>query len=57
MPDRLPVHLVIRRFAQQSFYAGLFLLRAALVTTVWLGMLPWITISTWRVYFAMGEST
>jgi E3 ubiquitin-protein ligase MARCH6 len=51
------MHLVIRRFAQQSFFAGLFLLRAALVTFVWLGVLPWITIWTWRMYFTMGEST
>jgi E3 ubiquitin-protein ligase MARCH6 len=57
MPDRLPLHLVIRRFAQQSFFACLFIIRAALVTSVWLGVLPWIVLCTWRAYFTMGEST
>lgn len=57
MPDHLPVILLLRRFAQQTFFAILLCLRAVLVAVVWLGALPYITICTWRVYFAMGSST
>ncbi|KAI6124626.1 hypothetical protein EV401DRAFT_1173022 [Pisolithus croceorrhizus] len=28
-----------------------------MITTIWLAVLPWITIWTWRLYFTMGEST
>ncbi|KAG9309896.1 hypothetical protein JVU11DRAFT_9928 [Chiua virens] len=57
MPPSLPPLLLIRRLAQQAFFASLFGIRAILVATVWLALLPWITIWTWRVYFTMGEST
>lgn len=57
MPTSLPPLLLIRRLAQQTFFASLFGIRAILIAFVWLGLLPWITIWTWRVYFTMGEST
>ena len=57
MPSTLPPFLLCRRLAQQALFAVLFGLRAILVGTVWLAVLPWITIWTWRVYFTMGEST
>lgn len=57
MPNSLPPLLLIRRLAQQAFFVSLFGLRAILVAIVWLALLPWITIWTWRVYFTMGEST
>jgi E3 ubiquitin-protein ligase MARCH6 len=57
MPSTLPPFLLFRRLAQQALFAVLFGLRAILVGTVWLAVLPWITIWTWRVYFTMGEST
>ncbi|KAA1468915.1 hypothetical protein DENSPDRAFT_834409 [Dentipellis sp. KUC8613] len=57
MPSRLPVFLLVRRLAQQAFFAVLFLLRAILVAVVWLAVLPWITVWTWRMYFVMGNAT
>ncbi|KAH0835462.1 hypothetical protein J3R83DRAFT_9100 [Lanmaoa asiatica] len=57
MPTSLPPLLLIRRPAQQAFFASLFGIRAVLIGIVWLALLPWITIWTWRVYFTMGEST
>ncbi|KAF9244135.1 hypothetical protein BU15DRAFT_86088 [Melanogaster broomeanus] len=57
MPPTLPPLLLMRRLAQQAFFAFLFGLRAVMIATVWLAVLPWITIWTWRVYFTMGEST
>ncbi|KAF9219715.1 hypothetical protein BS17DRAFT_740159 [Gyrodon lividus] len=56
MPATLPPLLLIRRLAQQAFFASLFGLRAVMIATIWLAVLPWITIWTWRVYFTMGES-
>ncbi|EPQ56749.1 hypothetical protein GLOTRDRAFT_115872 [Gloeophyllum trabeum ATCC 11539] len=57
MPERLPPLLVLRRLAQQAFWGFLFCVRAVLVAIVWLVILPWVTLWTWRMYFAMGEST
>ncbi|TFY72452.1 hypothetical protein EVG20_g549 [Dentipellis fragilis] len=57
MPRRLPVFLLVRRLVQQTFFALLFLLRAVLVAVVWLAVLPWITVWTWRMYFVMGNAT
>ncbi|KAG8215069.1 hypothetical protein J3R82DRAFT_8490 [Butyriboletus roseoflavus] len=57
MPTSLPPLLLIRRLAQQAFFVSLFGIRAVLIAIVWLALLPWITIWTWRVYFTMGEST
>ncbi|KAG0698227.1 hypothetical protein DFH29DRAFT_834916 [Suillus ampliporus] len=57
MPPTLPLLLLCRRLAQQALFAALFGLRAVMVGTVWLAVLPWITIWTWRIYFTMGEST
>ncbi|KAI1796687.1 hypothetical protein LXA43DRAFT_986618 [Ganoderma leucocontextum] len=56
MPERLPILLVMQQFSRQIVSAVLFGLRAALVTTVWLAALPWSTIWTWRMYFALGNS-
>ena len=56
MPERLPIFLVLRQFSHQVVSAILFGLRAALVATVWLAALPWATIWTWRMYFALGNS-
>ncbi|KIJ65205.1 hypothetical protein HYDPIDRAFT_175219 [Hydnomerulius pinastri MD-312] len=57
MPATLPPLLLTRRLAQQALFACLFGLRAIMIAIVWLAVLPWITIWTWRVYFTMGEST
>lgn len=57
MPTHLPVILLFRQFAQQAVHAVIFCLRAVLVAFVWLAVLPWFTVWTWRIYFAMGSST
>ncbi|TFK17884.1 hypothetical protein FA15DRAFT_675738 [Coprinopsis marcescibilis] len=57
MPSRIPPFLLIRRLIQQLFFGIFFVLRAIIVAIIWLAVLPWVTIWTWRMYFAMGEST
>ncbi|KDR68014.1 hypothetical protein GALMADRAFT_79202, partial [Galerina marginata CBS 339.88] len=57
MPSSLPPILLIRRLIQQVFLALLFVFRAIAVAAIWLGVLPWVTVWTWRMYFSMGEST
>jgi E3 ubiquitin-protein ligase MARCH6 len=57
MPTRLPPVLLIRRLAQQSLFALLFGIRAIAVGIIWLAVLPWVTVWTWRMYFSMGDST
>ncbi|KAF8625036.1 hypothetical protein AX17_006950 [Amanita inopinata Kibby_2008] len=57
MPPSLPIPLLLRRLAQQVLFAVLFGLRAVLVATMWLAVLPWLTLMAWRMYFSMGEAT
>ncbi|PCH44456.1 hypothetical protein WOLCODRAFT_90853 [Wolfiporia cocos MD-104 SS10] len=57
MPERLPLLLLIRQLSRQAVSAVLFLLRATMVGMVWLALLPLATIWTWRMYFALGDST
>ncbi|KAJ7623737.1 hypothetical protein FB45DRAFT_1089571, partial [Roridomyces roridus] len=57
MPTRLPPILLLRRIAQQSFFAMVFAVRAVAVAIIWLAVLPWVTVMTWRMYFSMGDST
>ncbi|KAJ7708893.1 hypothetical protein B0H17DRAFT_1174191 [Mycena rosella] len=57
MPTRLPPVLLLRRVAQQSFFAMLFAVRGVAVAIIWLAVLPWVTVMTWRMYFSMGDST
>lgn len=57
MPTRLPPVLLLRRVAQQSFFAMLFAVRAIAVAIIWLAVLPWVTVMTWRMYFSMGDTT
>ncbi|KAF8903526.1 hypothetical protein CPB84DRAFT_1814671 [Gymnopilus junonius] len=39
----------------QLFFVLLFVLRALAVAAIWLGVLPWVTVWTWRMYFSMGD--
>lgn len=57
MPTRLPTVLLARRLSQHALLAILFILRAIAVAIIWLAVLPWVTVWTWRMYFSMGEST
>ncbi|SJL04278.1 uncharacterized protein ARMOST_07639 [Armillaria ostoyae] len=55
MPPRLPPALLLRRLAQQVLFASLFALRVVAVALVWLTVLPWATVWTWRICFTIGE--
>lgn len=57
MPSHLPPLLLLRRLIQQFVFAILFVIRVIVVACMWLAVLPWITVWTWRMYFAMGETT
>ncbi|KAH8995527.1 hypothetical protein EDB86DRAFT_1097648 [Lactarius hatsudake] len=56
IPGQLPV-VLLRKFAQQVAFVILFCIRAVIVSFVGLAVLPWATVWTWRMYFAMGNST
>ena len=55
MPIRMPVAIIVRKFAEQVVGVLLFMLRATLVAFVWLTLLPYGTVLTWRLYFRMGD--
>jgi E3 ubiquitin-protein ligase MARCH6 len=55
MPTRLPPVLLLRRVAQQSFFAIIFAVRAVAVATIWLAVLPWVTVMSWRLFFYVGD--
>ncbi|PPQ87179.1 hypothetical protein CVT26_014436 [Gymnopilus dilepis] len=56
MPSSLPPLLLIKRLLQQLFWALFFVLRSVAVASIWLGVLPLVTVWTLRLYFGMGES-
>ncbi|KAJ3890861.1 hypothetical protein GG344DRAFT_48592, partial [Lentinula edodes] len=56
MPSTLPPLLMMRRLIQQGFYALLMVIRAIVVSLVWLSLVPLLTVWSWRAYFRMGES-
>ncbi|KAJ3916024.1 hypothetical protein F5877DRAFT_47423, partial [Lentinula edodes] len=56
MPSTLPPLLMMRRLIQQGFYALLMVVRAIVVSLVWLSLVPLLTVWSWRAYFRMGES-
>ncbi|KAG6886111.1 hypothetical protein C0993_002630 [Termitomyces sp. T159_Od127] len=57
MPTSLPTLLLVKKLIQQILFALLFGLRGIVVGIIWLTVLPWATVWTWRMYFSMGEST
>jgi len=57
MPTRLPTILLVRKMSQHGLIAILLILRAIAVAVIWLAVLPWVTVWTWRMYFSMGDST
>ena len=56
MPDRLPPFLFARRLAVQAFHWQLFGLRALFVSSIWLALMPYMTVMVWRLFFWAGES-
>lgn len=57
MPSTLPPVLLLKRLIETMLFGLLFVMRAVAVAAIWLGVLPWVTVWTWRMYFSMGEST
>ncbi|KAJ3809699.1 hypothetical protein F5876DRAFT_43374, partial [Lentinula aff. lateritia] len=55
MPSTLPPLLMMRRLIQQGFYALLMVIRAIVVSLVWLSLVPLLTVWSWRAYFIIGE--
>ncbi|KAG7093540.1 hypothetical protein E1B28_007211 [Marasmius oreades] len=57
MPSTLPPFLMLRQLVKQVIFAILFGFRAFAVATVWLAVVPLITVWSWRMYFALGDNT
>lgn len=55
MPDRVPITILVRKFAEQIIFVILFMLRTVLVAFVWLTLLPYGTLLIWRVFFFFGN--
>lgn len=55
MPQRLPAHLVAKRVLGQLLSAVVMSLRAMLVSLIWLALVPYLTVITWRTYFWFGD--
>ncbi|KAI9490702.1 hypothetical protein BDB00DRAFT_836412 [Zychaea mexicana] len=56
MPDRIPIGVLVRQCARRCGALLWACFRAALVVVVWLVILPFLTLCTWRFYFWSGES-
>lgn len=56
MPATIPVTVLIRRAADKIIKGMVVILRAFLVATIWLMILPYFTIWIWRLYFWIGET-
>jgi len=56
MPATIPLTVLIRRAAGKIVKGMLMILRAFLVATIWLMILPYFTIWIWRLYFWIGET-
>jgi E3 ubiquitin-protein ligase MARCH6 len=55
MPQRLPFHIFIHHMTRYLFRNVLVWLRAALVTSVWLGWLPYLMRSVWSFLFWVSD--
>ncbi|KAJ3995467.1 hypothetical protein F5050DRAFT_1767078 [Lentinula boryana] len=56
MPATLPPLLMMRRLIQQGFYALIMVIRAIVVSLVWLSLVPLVTVWSWRVFITVGDS-
>ncbi|GJJ72204.1 E3 ubiquitin-protein ligase MARCH6 [Entomortierella parvispora] len=56
MPATIPLTVLIRRATDKVANGMLMILRAVLVATIWLMILPYFTIWIWRLYFWIGET-
>ncbi|KAI8375652.1 hypothetical protein EDC96DRAFT_496042 [Choanephora cucurbitarum] len=56
MPDKIPARLFIQQLRKKLAFAIITILRMLLVSCIWLVVLPYFTIWTWRLYFSLGAS-
>lgn len=56
MPPRLPVFLLLRKVVEQAFFTIVFSIRLVVVMSIWLAVLPMVTVWTWRMYFTVGDA-
>ncbi|KAI8338940.1 hypothetical protein BC941DRAFT_373111 [Chlamydoabsidia padenii] len=56
MPDRLPLGVFVKQCLRRLVQSLKFVLRALVVGVVWLVILPYSTLCTWRFYFWSGET-
>jgi E3 ubiquitin-protein ligase MARCH6 len=55
MPRTLPPHLFLKRFIKRTYDVIALALRATLVAFVWLVVIPYGTVVSWRLYFFLGD--
>ncbi|GAB5593245.1 hypothetical protein Unana1_08145 [Umbelopsis nana] len=56
MPERIPIRLFVTQFFIRGFFVLLAILRAIVVGVVWLVIVPYAALWTWRFYFWSGEN-
>ncbi|CAO3587835.1 unnamed protein product [Absidia cylindrospora] len=56
MPDRLPLGVFVRQCLRRLVQSLKTVLRGLIVAIVWLVILPYSTLCTWRFYFWSGET-
>jgi hypothetical protein len=55
MPDTIPKRILFKKGLDAVGIGVKLILRAILVTTIWLVILPFFTIWMWRLYFWVGD--
>lgn len=55
MPDTIPFWILAKRVIDTLAKGIKLILRAILVTSIWLVILPYFTIWIWRLYFWVGD--
>ncbi|KAI9255106.1 hypothetical protein BDA99DRAFT_540018 [Phascolomyces articulosus] len=56
MPDTLPTTLFIKQLYKKLVFLFCTAIRAIIVSSVWLILLPYLTVWTWRFYLWSGEN-
>ncbi|KAI8393645.1 uncharacterized protein BYT42DRAFT_609419 [Radiomyces spectabilis] len=56
MPERVPLNVLLKQCIRRAGFLLKITLRAILVIMIWLVMLPYFTLWTWRFYFWSGEN-
>ncbi|KAI7906868.1 uncharacterized protein BX663DRAFT_547977 [Cokeromyces recurvatus] len=55
MPEVLPARLFLKQLQKKTLFVISKTLRAILVSSIWLVLLPYFTIWIWRLYFFLGS--